>query len=133
MPAERRVPIRIDSDIVTARLEGRAQAAQCEFSPGDQTVIAAAISEVARNILLYAQTGEILLKPVIQGERRGLVVIAEDHGPGIPDVGLALQDGYSTSGGLGLGLPGAKRLMDEFEITSANGKGTTITMKKWVS
>lgn len=133
MPVEQRVPIRTDSDIVTARLEGRAQAAQCEFSPGDQTVIAAAISEVARNILLYAQTGEILLRPVIQGERRGLVVVAEDHGPGIPDVALALEDGYSTSGGLGLGLPGAKRLMDEFEITSANGKGTTITMKKWVS
>ncbi|MGH2625431.1 MAG: ATP-binding protein, partial [Anaerolineales bacterium] len=85
------------------------------------------------NILLYAGTGEILLRPVIQGERRGLVIVAEDHGPGIPDVGLALQDGYSTSGGLGLGLPGAKRLMDEFDITSANGKGTTVTMKKWVS
>lgn len=133
MDAERRLSIRTDSDIVAARLEGRAQAAACQFSPGDQTVIAAAISEVARNILLYAQTGEILLRPVTQGDRRGLVIVAEDQGPGIADVELALQDGYSTSGGLGLGLPGAKRLMDEFDITSANGKGTTVIMKKWVT
>jgi len=128
---ELRVPIASDVDVVTARQQGRSVAADAGFSSGDQTVIAAAISELARNILMYARRGEIALNVVTNGDRQGVVVIARDQGPGIPDVGRALQDGYSTSGGLGLGLPGARRLMDEFDVSSVVGKGTTVTMKKW--
>jgi serine/threonine-protein kinase RsbT len=96
-------------------------------------VIAAAVSEIARNILMYAKRGEIRFQVVNDGDRCGLVAVAVDRGPGIADVELALQEGHSTAGGLGLGLPGAKRLMDEFDIVSAVGLGTTITMKKWRS
>jgi serine/threonine-protein kinase RsbT len=131
MLAEARVVIAADPDIVTARQRGRELAAQLALSSSDLTLIAAAISEVARNILTYARRGEIELRLVQEGTRLGLLVIARDDGPGIPNVPQALQDGYTTGGGLGLGLPGAKRLMDEFEVVSAPGQGTTVTMKKW--
>lgn len=131
MSDEIRVPIRSDVDIVIARQEGRALAARLAFSISDLTLIATAISEVARNIVTYAKQGEIILRAVEDGGRRGIAVVARDEGPGIPNVAMALQDGYSTTGSLGLGLPGAKRLMDEFEIVSEAGKGTIITMKKW--
>ena len=131
MADELLIPIAADTDVVTARQRGRELAAEAGFSSGDQTVIAAAISEIARNILNYAKRGEVALSVVNNGDRRGVVVVARDDGPGIHDVDRALEDGYSTSGGLGLGLPGARRLMDEFEVTSAPGKGTTVTMKKW--
>jgi serine/threonine-protein kinase RsbT len=131
VPDELRVPIAVDVDVVTARQSGREAAAQAGFSSGDQTVIAAAISEVARNILMYAKRGEVLVTVVTNGDRRGVIVIARDQGPGIRDVERALQDGYSTSGGLGLGLPGARRLMDDFDVVSTLGEGTTVTMKKW--
>ena len=121
-----------EADIVAARQKGRALGAQLGFSSSDQTVIATAISEVARNIVIYARQGEIILKTVLQNNRNGIEIIAHDRGPGIPDIARALQDGYSTSKSLGLGLPGAKRMMDEFDIVSKVGKGTTITMKKWV-
>lgn len=124
-------PIQADVDVVQTRQQGRTLAAEAGFSAGDQTVIAAAISEIARNILMYAKRGEIELRAVALPDRSGIVVIARDHGPGIRDIPRALQDGYSTSGGLGLGLPGARRLMDEFEVVSGNGVGTTVTMKKW--
>jgi serine/threonine-protein kinase RsbT len=130
--AERLVPIRADVDIVTARQESRRLASTLGFSTGDLTVIAAAVSEVARNILAYAAQGEVDIKLVERNGRRGVLVIARDQGPGIPDVALALQDGFSTSGSLGLGLPGARRLMDEFELTSELGRGTVVTMRKWV-
>ena len=131
MGAELRIPIETDQDIVTARQEGRALAAQLAFSTSDLTVLAAAISELARNIVEYAKRGEVRVSLTERNGRRGVVVVARDDGPGIPDVTLALQDGYSTSGSLGLGLPGARRLMDEFEIQSAPGRGTTVTMRKW--
>jgi len=129
---ETRVPIRHEADIVTARQQGRALASQLSFSSIDQTLIATAISEVARNIIVYARRGEIVLS-LVQGEdgKRGIVIVARDEGPGIPDLALALQNGYSTSNSLGMGLPGAKRMMDEFAVVSEVGKGTTITMKKW--
>ena len=120
-----------DVDVVRARQQGRELAAKAGFSSGDQTVIAAAISEIARNILTYAGYGEMSLDVQTNGDREGFMVVARDQGPGIPDVGRAMEDGYSTSGGLGLGLPGAKRLMDEFEIVSVAGQGTTVTMTKW--
>ena len=131
MGAELRIPIETDQDIVTARQEGRALAEQLSFSSSDLTVLAAAISEVARNIVTYAKRGEVRVSLTERNGRRGVVVVARDDGPGIPDVTLALQDGYSTSGSLGLGLPGARRLMDEFEIQSAPGRGTSVTMRKW--
>lgn len=131
MTKETRVPIASDVDVVHARQQGRELAAEAGFSSGDQTVIAAAISEVARNILLYAKRGEVSFNVVNNGDRRSLVVVAQDQGPGIPDIDRAMQDGFSTSGGLGLGLPGARRLMDEFDVKSAVGKGTTVTMRKW--
>ena len=123
--------IAADLDVVRARQEVRELAASAGFSAGDQTVIAAAISEIARNILMYARTGTISARLERNGDREGIVMVAEDHGPGIADIRRAIQDGFSTSGGLGLGLPGARRLMDDFEIASEYGRGTTITMKKW--
>ena len=132
MTGETRVPIKQESDIVTARQQGRALAAQSGFSSIEQTFIATAISEVARNIIVYAGSGEIVLRTVQRnGGKPGIVIVARDQGPGIPDVALAMRNGYSTANSLGLGLPGAKRMMDEFEIVSEMGKGTTITMKKW--
>jgi serine/threonine-protein kinase RsbT len=128
--AETRVPIQRGGDIVTARQTGRTLAAQLGFSSADQTLIATAISEMARNILVYAKSGEILLRTEQDG-RPGIAIIARDEGPGIPDIERALQNGYSTSGSLGVGLPGTKRIMDEFTIISEVGKGTTVTMKKW--
>jgi serine/threonine-protein kinase RsbT len=127
---ETRVPIRQGGDIITARQQGRALAAHLGFSSADQTLIATAISEMARNILVYAKIGEIILRPQQDG-RAGIVIIARDEGPGISDINRALQNGYSTSGSLGMGLPGTKRIMDEFLIVSEVGRGTTVTMKKW--
>lgn len=126
------VPIKSDLDIMTARQRGREMAAELGFSGADLTIIATAISELARNIVLYAHSGEIVMKPLRQNDKRGMAVIADDDGPGIADVGRALQDGYSTSGSLGLGLPGVRRLMDDFDISSEPGRGTTVTVKKWV-
>jgi serine/threonine-protein kinase RsbT len=130
--AEARLPIESDADIVSARQRGRELAAELGFTGSDLTVIATAISEVARNIIAYARSGELVLHLVDGRSGRGLVVVARDDGPGIPDVEQALQDGYSTGDSLGLGLPGARRLMDEFEIVSQVGRGTTVTMTKWV-
>jgi serine/threonine-protein kinase RsbT len=128
---ELRTPIASEADIVLARQQGRNLASQLGASLSEVTLIATAISELARNIVSYAKQGEIVLS-VVEGSRRGIKIIARDQGPGIPDIGLAMRDGYSTGGGLGLGLPGAKRLMDEFSIVSEVGKGTTVSMTKWV-
>ncbi|HKX12294.1 MAG TPA: anti-sigma regulatory factor [bacterium] len=125
--------IRSGADIVAARQQGRNMAMRLGFSDVDQIVIATAISEVARNIVEYAQQGEISISPLQIGGRSGILIIARDQGPGIADINQAMQVGYTTGRGLGLGLPGSKRLMDEFEIKSAKGQGTTVTMKKWVA
>jgi serine/threonine-protein kinase RsbT len=125
------IPIQSDLHIIEARQKGRELASELGFPPSDLTLIATSISELARNILLYAKRGKIILKSVEQGERRGIVVTAHDDGPGISDVRRALQDGYTTSRSLGLGLPGVRRLMDEFEIVSEVGRGTTVTVKIW--
>lgn len=132
MAAEKRVPIASDGDVVTALQEGRALAAELGFGGAEATLIATAISEVARNILLYARRGEIVLEALQQGGRRGIGIVARDDGPGIADLARAMQDGYSTGKGLGLGLPGARRMMEDFEIRSEVGKGTTIMMKRWL-
>lgn len=131
MGNEIHVSINSDQDIVAARQKGRTLAAALGFSSGDATLIAAAISELARNIVTYAKSGEIQLNELNGSMRQGIQVIARDEGPGISDIPQALRDGFSTSGSLGLGLPGVKRLMDEFEIVSAETLGTTVTVKKW--
>jgi serine/threonine-protein kinase RsbT len=128
---EFRVEIRGDADIVMARKAGRELGVAAGLSGSDLTLIATAISEIARNILSYARSGEMIISAQDEPGRRGLLVVARDEGPGIADVNLALQDGYSTGKSLGLGLPGARRLMDEFEIVSQVGKGVTVTMRKW--
>jgi serine/threonine-protein kinase RsbT len=131
MADEIRIPVTSDSDLVPARAEGRALALELGFSRTDATLIATAISEVARNIVVHVGSGEILMRPVKEDARYGIVVIARDRGPGIRDVEAALGHGYTGRGGLGLGLPGARRLMDEFHIDSNSGSGTTVTMTKW--
>jgi len=126
-----RVAIHSDHDIVTARQEGRLLAKQVGFSDTSLTLIATAISELARNILLYAREGDLTLGIVERNGQSGIAVVASDRGPGIPDLSRALEVGYSTSGSLGLGLPGVRRLMDEFEVESRVGRGTRVTARKW--
>ncbi|MEL7568440.1 MAG: anti-sigma regulatory factor [Dehalobacterium sp.] len=125
------VYIRLESDIVSARQKGRELATPLGFSSSELTTIATAISELARNIVDYAGNGEIKLSLIQQHDRKGISIVARDNGPGIPDIDRAMQDGYSTGGSLGLGLPGTRRLMDDFQIVSEVGKGTTVTVRKW--
>jgi serine/threonine-protein kinase RsbT len=131
MTDEVRVAIAEDSDLIAARAEGRALAERQGFSRTDATLIATAISEVARNIVVHVGNGEIVLRALDDGVRCGLQVVACDDGPGIADTEAAVLEGYATGGGLGLGLAGARRLMDDFEVESAHGRGTTVTMVKW--
>jgi serine/threonine-protein kinase RsbT len=131
MADEISIPVVSDADMVPARAEGRALAERMGFSRTDATLIATAISEVGRNILVHAGRGEIILSPLHENGRQGLEVVARDEGPGIIDADVALRDGYGSRGGLGLGLPGSRRLMDDFDIVSRLGEGTTVTMKKW--
>ena len=126
-----RVAIRTDADVVTARQEARTMGAELGFSSTDLTLLATAISEVARNITTYAGEGEVALRVIDQAGRQGIEVVASDSGPGIADVERAMQDGYTTGNGLGLGLPGARRLVDEFELQTALGSGTTIRLVMW--
>jgi len=125
------VAIASDEDVVPARAEGRALASELGFSRTDATLIATAISEVARNILVHAGKGRLRLHPAVEDRRCGVVVEAQDSGPGISDVEAALRHGQASNGGLGLGLPGAHRIMDEFEIDTEIGRGTTVRMTKW--
>jgi serine/threonine-protein kinase RsbT len=126
-----RLPVREESDIVMARVTARELALEEGFPEGRAAALATAVTEVARNIVVHAGAGEILLDVVEDGRRRGIAVIARDEHPGIRDLDAAMRDGFSTSRGLGLGLPGARRLVDEFSVASAVGQGTTVTMTKW--
>jgi anti-sigma regulatory factor (Ser/Thr protein kinase) len=125
------IRIHTSADIVVAREQGRALASQLGFSHSNLTIIATAISEVARNIVDYAKDGTVIITLITEAAREGVEIIASDAGPGIADVATVMRDGFST--GPGIGLPGARRLMDEFAIVSSVGQGTTVTMKKWVS
>jgi serine/threonine-protein kinase RsbT len=125
------VCINHDGDIIAARQKAKELAARIGFTGTDLTIIATAISEIARNIVVYAKRGDIHLSIVERGGKPGLMIVARDEGPGIADIEQAMRDGYSTGKSLGLGLPGARRLMDEFEIVSELGHGTTVTMRKW--
>lgn len=121
-----------DSDVAWARQVVRELGARESLPEPRMAALATAVSEIARNIVVHAGSGEVSLCPIADGERRGVFVVARDDGPGIPDIARAMQDGYSTkSGGLGAGLAGAKRLVDEFEIVSAPGEGVTVTMTQW--
>lgn len=125
------IPILTDMDIVAARQSGRKLATELGFSQTDTTLIATAISELTRNIILYANQGELVLRPLQRNDTKGIMVIARDQGPGIENVAQVMRMGFSTSGSLGLGLPGVSRLMDDFNIDSQPGSGTTITVQKW--
>lgn len=128
---EGEVPIAIESDIVVARRTVREVATQVGFGTTDVTRIVTAASELARNIFQYAGKGTMHWRPVEENGRAGLELRFVDQGPGIADISLALREGYSTGEGLGLGLSGAKRLMDEMEMQSSPAQGTKITVKKW--
>jgi serine/threonine-protein kinase RsbT len=125
------VEIKTEGDIVAARRTIREAATALGFGQTDVTRIVTASSELARNVFKYAGEGVMRWRILESNGRHGLEVEFEDHGPGIKDISLALQEGYSTTGGLGMGLPGARRLMDELQIQSAVGRGTRITLKKW--
>ena len=125
------LPIRTSSDVVVVRQKVRLWSAELRFSLVDQTKMVTAASELARNTLEHGKGGEVRLELLEKAPRRGLRLIFEDHGPGIPDTELALKEGYTTGGGLGLGLGGAKRLVNEFEIHSAPGHGTRVTATRW--
>lgn len=128
---EIQIAIRVDTDIVAARQGGRTLAAKLGFNNTDATLIATAISELARNIIRYAKEGEIILSTLQRSGAPGILVVARDKGPGISNLEQAMKMGFSTSGSLGMGLPGVNRLMDEFEIDSRPGFGTTVMIKKW--
>ena len=125
------LPIKTSDDVVRVRQEARARAVEIGLSLVDQTKIVTAASELARNTLDYGGGGTARLQIVQNGPRRGLRLIFEDRGPGIPDIELALKDGYTTGSGLGLGLSGAKRLSNEFSIVSKVGEGTQVTITRW--
>ncbi len=125
------LPVRCSADIVAVRQRVRTWAAELRFSLVDQTKIVTAASELARNTLEHGKGGEVRLEMLEALPRRGLRLVFEDRGPGIPDVGRAMKDGYTTGQGLGLGLGGAKRLVNEFDIESAPGQGTRITVIRW--
>jgi serine/threonine-protein kinase RsbT len=132
MSTQSYVKILNEWDIVAARQVGRNVAKELGFGTVDQARITTTISELARNIYLYAGQGEICIEKLWDNGRTGLRIIAEDKGPGISDIRRVMEDGYTTSGGLGAGLPGVKRLMDEFDIDSEVGVGTKITTIKWI-
>jgi serine/threonine-protein kinase RsbT len=125
------LPIRGSDDVVRVRQEVRARAAAAGFSLVDQTKLVTAASEIARNTLVYGGGGTVRILSLREGARRGLRLVFEDKGPGIPDLAEALKDGFTSGGGLGLGLGGAKRLVSEFDLKSAPGKGTTVTLARW--
>jgi serine/threonine-protein kinase RsbT len=126
------IGIKGSEDVVLARQIAREMAKELGFGLADQTRITTAVSELSRNIYLYAGTGRVIIRALSESAKKGIEVVAEDKGPGIPDIEMAMQDGYTTSRGLGQGLPGTKRLMDEFGIKSEKGKGTAVTIRKWL-
>jgi serine/threonine-protein kinase RsbT len=130
---EIRVPIESDADTVIARQSGRDVALRLGFTRTDATFVATAISEIARNITVHAGAGEIIVRELNEEGRTGLAVIARDEGPGIADVAAVMRQDYRSDAGLGMGIWGAMRLMDEVDIESRAGEGTTVTMKKWCS
>jgi serine/threonine-protein kinase RsbT len=126
-----KAPLRAPSDIVLARQLVRRGAQEAGLSLVDQTKIVTAASELARNTLIYGLGGEMTMEILQEGTRRGVRLTFTDHGPGIPDIQLALKDGWTSGTGLGMGLSGARRLVNEFEIHSRVGEGTRVTIARW--
>jgi len=126
------IHIKDEKDIVSARQRAREAAKNMNFSITDQTRIVTAVSELSRNIYVYASTGRVVIEEISSGTKHGLMITFEDQGPGIPDIDKAMEEGYSTGKGMGLGLPGSKRLVDDFVITSQPNNGTKIIIKKWL-
>jgi len=124
--------VRTEPDIVSVRVRVKAMAEMLGFGYMDQTRIATAVSELARNVYHFAGGGKVIVKPMNRLGKNGIEIIVEDHGPGIENLELALKGGHSTRGGLGLGLSGSKKLMDEFDIKTKIGEGTTVTIRKWL-
>ncbi len=131
MAQSKATDIRSDLDIVIARTMARDMAKSLGFGAIDQARIATAVSELARNIFLYANTGTVAVREVERNGRKGIEIVCNDQGPGIADIDTVMQDGYTTSRGMGMGLPGAKRLMDDFVIESQPNIGTKVTCRKW--
>jgi len=129
---ESSLPVATEGDVVLARQTGRTLATKLGFTGSDPMFVATAISEIARNIIVHAHRGQIVLRVLHKDGRSGIEVVATDEGPGIPDIPQAMKEGFSTVKSLGLGLPGARRLMDDFEIASTVGTGTRIVMRKWL-
>lgn len=136
MPAasdtEARIAIHGESDVARAILHANRMSQAAQFQTVDQSRIATAVSELARNILKYAGQGEIILRRIVGKTGRGMEVVAQDNGPGIADRDRALSDHFSSGGTLGLGLPGVRRMMDEFDLASESGNGTRVTVRKWL-
>lgn len=130
-PATERILLRTSEDIVLVRQAVRSRAVELGFSLVDQTKMVTAASEIARNTVIYGGGGWAEIETIQQNGRKGVRVVFEDQGPGIANIDLALQDGYTTGGGLGLGLGGAKRLVTDFEIRSMPGAGTRVTLSRW--
>jgi serine/threonine-protein kinase RsbT len=128
---EKKIPISRETDIMIAAFEAKKASRDAGFSENNQFMITTAVSELARNIFIYARQGAILIELLVMKSQKGIQVIAEDNGPGIHDIAKALEDHFTTGNSLGLGLPGVKRIMDEFIIDSTPGKGTTVTARKW--
>ncbi len=129
---ELRIAVRAESDVTRAILQARRMSQAAAFESVDQSRIATAVSELARNILKYAGQGEVILRRCVGATGRGMEIVAEDRGPGIVDKDSALSDHYSSGGTLGLGLPGVRRMMDEFTLESEPGTGTRVTARKWL-
>ena len=129
---EKRIKVSEEVDVAKATFEGKLLAWTAGFKETGQYMIATAISELARNIFIYALRGEIIIKIIEKNNKKGIEIIAQDEGSGIKDIGQAMKDNFSTSNGLGLGLPGVKRIMDEFVIDTKAGVGTKITVRKWI-
>lgn len=125
------LPVRSESEVVMVRQQVRAWCVELKLSLVDQTKMVTAASELARNTLIHGKGGTVDLQMVEDGERKGLRLIFEDKGPGIPDIELALKDGYTTGNGMGLGLGGSRRLVNDFEIHSQPGEGTRVTITRW--
>ncbi len=126
-----RLPITASEHVVLVRTSVRQQAVKAKFGLVDQTKVVTAASEIARNTLHYGRGGDVLIEVLSEGARKALRLTFTDQGPGIPDLSLALTDGYTTGSGMGLGMGGAKRLVDEFAVASKEQEGTTVTLTKW--
>ena len=128
---EKRVKISQEIDITAASFEAIKLAEKAGFNRVKQSMVGTSVSELARNIYLYAFKGEVTVRILKRGNKNGIEIVAKDNGPGIPDLAMAMKDSFSTSDGLGLGLPGVKRMMDEFTIDSKSNVGTKVTARKW--